>query len=160
MTRIAAPVDVVAAYLSAPQRMPEWDTELCERGQELRQLNPDAVLGHLEYYGETALGMTVVSPRNLVLLTVRARAPCGAILVASTSVPDALGPPPAKGSVRANLVSGGGVVKAVAGNPGLCDVFFMTQVDFGGSLPKSIVAMVAKTSPLALAVARKILEKK
>ena len=34
---------------------------------------------------------------------------------------------------------------------------FMTQVDFGGSLPQKIVTMVAKTSPLALAVAKKIL---
>jgi hypothetical protein len=31
--------------------------------QLLRQLNPDAALGHLIYYGETALGITVVSTR-------------------------------------------------------------------------------------------------
>ena len=42
-------------------------------------------------------------------------------------------------------------------NGGGCDVIFMTQVDFGGSLPQSIVTMVSKTSPLSLAVARKIL---
>jgi len=34
---------------------------------------------------------------------------------------------------------------------------FRLQVDFGGSLPANIVALVARTSPLALAMARKIL---
>jgi len=70
-------------------------------------------------------------------------------------VADSLGPPPPKGTVRARLLSGGGIIKPSAG--GGCDVIFMTQVDFGGSLPQSIVTMVSKTSPLSLAVARKIL---
>ena len=57
--------------------------------------------------------------------------------------------------MRARLVSGGGIVKPSAG--GGCDAMFMTQVDFGGSLPQSIVTMVGKTSPLSLSVAQKIL---
>ena len=96
-----------------------------------------------------------MSPRNLTILTCRQRQPDGSILIASQSVADELGPPPPRGSVRARLVSGGGTVVPSAG--GGCDVMFMTQVDFGGSLPQSIVSMVARTSPLALAMARKII---
>jgi hypothetical protein len=88
-----------------------------------------------------------------------------------------MGPPPPKGTVRARLLSGGGIIKPSA--DGGCDVMFMTQVDFGGAclrarscgkggvcdsflcvagkLPQSIVTMVSKTSPLSLAVAKKLL---
>jgi hypothetical protein len=31
--------------------------------QVLKQLNPDAALGYLEYYGEEALGFSIVAPR-------------------------------------------------------------------------------------------------
>jgi hypothetical protein len=85
---------------------------------------------------------------------VRQRRADGTHLIASASVADALGPPPPKGTVRARLVSGGGCVQPAPG--GGCDVVFMTQVDFGGSLPQKIVSMVARTSPLALAKARSI----
>ncbi len=84
----------------------------------------------------------------------RQRRADGTHLIASASVADALGPPPPKGTVRARLVSGGGCVQPAPG--GGCDVVFMTQVDFGGSLPQKIVSMVARTSPLALAKARSI----
>ena len=79
----------------------------------------------------------------------------GTIIIASNSVADSMGPEPPKGTVRARLLSGGGIVKPSPG--GGCDVMFMTQVDFGGTLPQSIVTMVSRTSPLALATARKIL---
>ncbi len=90
-----------------------------------------------------------------MLLSVRERQPDGTWVIGSQSVADSLGPPLPKGAVRARLVSGGGVVQPCAG--GGCDVMFMTQVDFGGALPQSIVTMVARTSPLALAQARKII---
>ena len=38
----------------------------------------------------------------------------------------------------------------------LCSLFAL-QVDFGGYLPPNLVALVARTSPLALAMARQIL---
>jgi hypothetical protein len=88
-----------------------------------------------------------------VVLSVRQQQPDGSHVIASQSVSDDLGPSPPRGTVRARLVSGGGVVVPSPG--GGCDVMFMTQVDFGGSLPQSIVSMVARTSPLALAQARK-----
>jgi hypothetical protein len=94
-----------------------------------------------------------VPSQNLVVLSVRQRHPDGSHVIASQSVADDLGPAPPRGTVRARLVSGGGVVVPSPG--GGCDVMFMTQVDFGGSLPQSIVSMVARTSPLALAQARK-----
>jgi hypothetical protein len=93
--------------------------------------------------------------QNLVILSIRQKLEDGTILIASNSVADALGPEPPSGTVRARLISGGGIIKPSPG--GGCDVMFMTQVDFGGSLPQNIVTMVAKTSPLALAVAKKIL---
>ncbi len=57
--------------------------------------------------------------------------------------------------MRARLLSGGGIVRPSP--DGGCDVMFMTQVDFGGSLPQSVVTMVSRTSPLSLATARMIL---
>ena len=70
-------------------------------------------------------------------------------------VADSWGPPPPNNTVRAKLQSGGGVIKP--SSDGGCDVVFMTQVDFVGALPQSVVTMVSRTSPLALASARKIL---
>lgn len=99
-----------------------------------------------------------MSERNLVILTVRETLPDGTVLIGSHSVADAHGPPPPKGTVRAHLLSGGGVVVPVAG--GGCDVMFMTQVDFGGGLPQRIVTMVSRTSPLSLAVAKDIMSGK
>ncbi len=96
--------------------------------------------------------------QNLVIMTVRQRQPDGSVIIASQSVADALGPPPPSGSVRARLVSGGGVITPrSAEQGGGCTVMFETQVDFGGALPATIVAMVARTSPLALAQARRII---
>lgn len=71
---------------------------------------------------------------------------------------DALGPAPPKGTIRARLRAGGGVV--VPSQDGGCTVMFMTQVDFGGGLPQRIVTMVSKTSPLSLLVAQDILSGK
>ena len=58
-------------------------------------------------------------------MTVRETRPGGIQLIASQSVSDALGPPPPRGSVRARLVSGGGVV--IPAPDGGCNVMFMTQ---------------------------------
>ena len=63
--------------------------------------------------------------QNLVVLTVREARPGGVHIIASQSVADALGPPPPRGSVRARLVSAGGVV--MPSPQGGCDVMFMTQ---------------------------------
>lgn len=93
--------------------------------------------------------------QNLVIMNVRQKLDDGTILIASNSVADAHGPAPPKGTVRARLISGGGIVKPSPS--GGCDVMFMTQVDFGGNLPQKVVTMVARTSPLALATAKKIL---
>ena len=123
--------------------------------------------------------------QNLVVMTVRETRPGGIQVIASQSVSDSLGPPAPRGSVRARLVSGGGVI--LPAPDGGCDVMFMTQargtrlaaasllrvlcaltrtrsfspracqVDFGGYLPPNLVALVARTSPLALALARQIL---
>ena len=132
---------------------------LLPAAQLLRQLNPDAALGHLIYYGETALGITVVSTRvrpahipplffrcsppscaqNLTILSVRERREGGVILIGSASVDDSLGPAPPKGTVRARLLSGGGVIKPSA--DGGCDVMFMTQVDFGGALASRVAVL-------------------
>jgi len=60
-----------------------------------------------------------------VTLTVREARTGGVFVIASQSVSDALGPEPARRTVRARLVSGGGVVMASPG--GGCDVMFMTQ---------------------------------
>jgi len=93
--------------------------------------------------------------QTLVIVSIRQTLAHGAVLIASFSVADTLGPPPPRGTVRARLLSGGGIVSPSAG--GGCDVLFMTQVDFGGQLLQSIVTMVSKTSPLSLGVAKKIL---
>lgn len=69
--------------------------------------------------------------QNLIILTVRERREGGVTLIGSASVDDSMGPPPPKGTVRARLLSGGGIIKPSA--DGGCDVMFMTQVDFGGA---------------------------
>ena len=46
--------------------------------QVLRMINHDAALGYLEYYGEDALGINIVSPR-VRCQTYRARAPHGRV---------------------------------------------------------------------------------
>ena len=58
-------------------------------------------------------------------MTVRETRPGGTQVIASQSVSDSLGPPPPRGSVRARLVSAGGVI--VPSPDGGCDVMFMTQ---------------------------------
>ena len=123
-------------------------------------INHDAALAYLDYYGEDAMGFSIVSPRvrrgacarraavatrrrirlsgacpaarltasrpqNLVVMTVREKRPGGVHVIASQSVSDALGPPPPRNSVRARLVSAGGVV--MPSPAGGCDVMFMTQ---------------------------------
>ena len=63
--------------------------------------------------------------QNLVVMTVRETRPGGIQVIASQSVSDTLGPPAPRGSVRARLVSGGGVI--LPAPDGGCDVMFMTQ---------------------------------
>ena len=72
-----------------------------------------------------AAWLTWPCAQNLVVMTVREARPGGVHVIASQSVADALGPPPPRGSVRARLVSAGGVV--LPSPTGGCDVMFMTQ---------------------------------
>ena len=48
--------------------------------------NPDAALSYLKYYGEDALGINIVSPRNLIVASVRETLETGTILIGSHSV--------------------------------------------------------------------------
>jgi len=57
------PAEEVAAYLLDPNNMGDWNEELCEKGQVLRMINDDAALGYLDYYGVSALGLSIVKPR-------------------------------------------------------------------------------------------------
>lgn len=77
---------------------------------------------------ETALGVTIVAPRELKVLTVKKTLPNGTVIVASFSVPESVGPPLAKGKVRAILLVGGGVNVPKDGG---CQVTFLTQARAG-----------------------------
>ena len=90
-------------------------------------------------------------------MTVREPRPGGIHLIASQSVSDSLGPPPPRGSVRARLVSGGGVIMPAP--DGGCDVMFMTQArakaaSFAFVLCHALCVMLTRTHFFAHCVAR------
>ena len=82
------------------------------------------------------MGIQIVAPRQLKVLSVRSRMASGVTMIASASVPEEVGPPLAPKMTRGRLLTGGGIIMPEGDG---CVVIFMTQIDFGGSLPAAIV---------------------
>jgi hypothetical protein len=92
-------------------------------------------------------------------MTVRETRPGGIQVIASQSVSDTLGPPAPRGSVRARLVSGGGVI--LPAPDGGCDVMFMTQARgtrLAAASSPHVLCALTRTHIFRLALARLISE--
>ncbi|OQR82034.1 hypothetical protein THRCLA_11194 [Thraustotheca clavata] len=99
-------------------------------------------------YFET-IGVLFVAPRDFCAATIRQELPDGRIVIASRSIitKDC---PKKNGYVRAQALLSGYVITPIANDPNTCSVCVFGHVDFGGSIPGSIVKMVGLSAPIKI----------
>lgn len=148
---INVPLDYILAYIYELDFRGEWD-DMFLKGETVEEIDPITKVNRLEYKPQWP-----ASGRDFCVIAILREIDEGVIALASEAVEHERCPEK-KGIVRAEIITGGFVVKELSSDPPSYVVTYMTRVDLKGNLPARLVNRVLSSQPQALAVLRDKLE--
>lgn len=148
---INTPPEFLLRLLMNPDYFTTLD-EMLKEGRIVHTVSPAVEVVHLIYKA-----VWPTSPRDFSLLSITGRYNSTTWISSAMSLSDER-IPPMKGYVRAEILSGGYVIEAIANSPNTSFVTYAACVDLKGNIPAFAVNKIAESQPMCISRLQKIAE--